>query len=212
MKKALAVALAICLLLATVGCSSYSATPSSSPSSPASPSPTPEPSPSPTPTEEPEETIGILGSHLTDVRLGLVNFGIPEGSFSHAPEEAKAYYRIRSSSSAENLDFDASIDYSMSADSNYQLISGTFGATWLVNQDNRIFTAGAQLYLRYVASIPYDSADPEAAQAWVDENMLLAAEGESVSTIIGDAKFELFGTMVGDNYGAFWMEITKVED
>lgn len=53
----------------------------------------------------------------------------------------------------------------------------------------------ASAYLGYCATIPYTGADPAAAQAWIEENVASAnTQGEMLETVIGDARFTLYGT------------------
>lgn len=52
----------------------------------------------------------------------------------------------------------------------------------------------ASAYLGYCATIPYTGADPAAAKAWIEENMAAAnAQGQMLETVIGDARFTLYG-------------------
>ncbi|AEE95789.1 DUF4190 domain-containing protein [Mahella australiensis] len=53
----------------------------------------------------------------------------------------------------------------------------------------------AEGYFGYCATIPYDGADPEKAKQWVEDNAKKAIKpGTVLSTQIGSASFEMFGT------------------
>lgn len=169
------------------------------------------PTASPTPSAEEPDTRGIIGSHMTDIRMGMTQFGFEEPSIKNAPEEVRDYYAYSCSTLTESADLDASLDYSITADTEFQIVGGTFGISWSANGENSDFVSSAQIYLGFVSSIPYDEADTASAKQWVLDNVPSVADGESCSTTIGDAKFELYGTKLNDNYTSFILDIAKAE-
>ena len=158
---------------------------------------------------EKKDERGIIGSHTTDIHLGMEQFGLEDHSVSAAPDDAKDIYAHASSCSCENTDLDASLDYSLTADSERQLISGSFGISWLANGNNDDFVSAAKTYLGFAATIPYDTSDSDTVKAWVSDNIPSVADGDSVTTTVGDATFELSGTVGNGNYTSFELYIRK---
>lgn len=156
---------------------------------------------------ETTDTRGILGSHGTDIRMGLSDFGLPEGDIKPAPAEATAVYAFSSSSTYQDA-AGFSLDYSLTMDSDFQIIGASFNAT---NTDLSTddFLSIATYYLGFSATMPYDAADAETAKAWVSDNISQAVNGNSPSTAIGDAKFELFASECGPGYGDIGLYISK---
>ncbi len=62
----------------------------------------------------------------------------------------------------------------------------------------------ARVLLGFVASVPYDGAEPDAARAWVEENV-----GKNTETMFGGAKFRLIAVEGGS---ARILEITPAEE
>jgi hypothetical protein len=57
-----------------------------------------------------------------------------------------------------------------------------------------LFNAVAEGYFGYVATLPYEGADPEKAKAWVKANVKTAnKQGKVLTTVIGPVKYELYG-------------------
>ena len=152
---------------------------------------------------------GIIGSHCTDVNMGLEHFGLPNNSFTSAPEDAWDVYRYSSSSMGTNTEIDSMLDYSMALDKDLQIVSSSFGITWSMNYDNAVFIAAAQTYLGVVASLPYTAADSEAAQAWVMDNVPTVADDGEISETFGDATYTLSGVCGTSGYTSFVLSIQK---
>lgn len=96
-----------------------------------------------------------------------------------------------------------SYDYSISLDSDDEIIGATFGVTALSASSTDLFYA-ADLYFYTVSLITYDTGDKEALSTWFEKS-LPNASSEAISITIGDAKFELYGM----NGGAYWVDISK---
>lgn len=171
----------------------------------------PSTTPIPEETEDLSSATGIPGSHYTDIVLNMEQFGLTDHSYVAAPEEAKAYYDHSATSFTTNLDLDADLDYSLTIDADYQIISATFGINWAAYMDNTDFVSSAKTYLGFAATIPYDTSDSNSAKTWVQENIPSVADGESVSSTFGDAKYELYGTSTNGNYTSFWLDISVAE-
>lgn len=173
-------------------------------------SPTPEviePTPEPTPEEEQvDDDRGIPGSHITDIRMGLASFGLEEASIKSAPEEAKAVFAYSSGTSYTHPLLNVMYDYQLSADEDFELISGSIGIESQYTLSNDEFVELAQMYLGYAATVPYDTSDTTATKEWVQDNIPSAAE-EACECMVGDAVFTLSGTENNGTYGAFWLDI-----
>lgn len=53
--------------------------------------------------------------------------------------------------------------------------------------------SAARWFLPYLATLPYDGSDPQAAKAWVEENLDNIQEGEILTAEFGPAVYELYG-------------------
>lgn len=95
-------------------------------------------------------------------------------------------------------------DYSLTMDSDEEIIGASFGIASTTASERKLLTA-ADLYFYAVSLLQYDTADTEALTAWFAEN-LSAANGEAIEITIGDAHFELYG-IPGYMY---WVDISKI--
>ena len=210
MKRWMVVVFAMLLVLSLMACGAEKTADDSQPNNADVTDTTDEDSYKENETDEPDQR-GILGSNYVDITLGCEQFGLTDHPLKSAPDEAKDYYAHSVSSSATYSAIDATFDYSITMDGDFQVVSGTFGATWEATMTNETFVQAAATYLGFVSTMPYDAADSNAAKAWVTENIPSVADGDSISTTIGDAKLELYGTAVNGNYSAFWLDISKVQ-
>lgn len=160
-------------------------------SSPESPSPTPDSSES-----KSDRMVGIKGSYIKDIQIGVSNFGMDDNSAEGAPDEAP--YRWTATKNWNFPETTVLLDYSIIGDDDSQLISGSFGTTWDAVMDNEVFITASEYYLGFIATMPYDSSDPEATKQWVLDNLATVASSDPVSTTIGDAVFTLSGTNTPD--------------
>jgi predicted small lipoprotein YifL len=160
---------------------------------------------------EPTTAKGIPGSYYTDVVLGMEQYGLTDHELHSAPDDAKAYYTHYIDSNCSNDDLVTNLDYSLSIDDEFQVISATFGADWQVVGTNETFIAVAMNYLGFAATMPYDTANSEDAKKWVQENIPAAADSGSVTATFGDATYELRGVAVNGYYTAFELDISVSE-
>ena len=145
---------------------------------------------------EPQKLIGLPGSHITDIRMGLnENFGIPEGSIGHSKDPDHTDVMI-SDSSVEPEDAGIMLMYSLSADSDYQLLAGMFDILNTGAHDDDTFLTAASVYLGFCATVPYDTADAEKAKAFITDNIADFENGPSET--IGDAIFTIRGNRLDD--------------
>lgn len=158
--------------------------------------------------ESDRDERGILGSHGTDIRMGLTKFGLEEPAINRAPDEAKEYFAFTSSTSYQDTSLGVTYDYSLTMDSAFQIIGASFGITNnSASYDN--FVSLAKLYLAYSSTMPYNAADSVQAKNWVNETLGSVSSDDTASITIGDATFELYGTASGDGFGSFWLDVSK---
>lgn len=161
------------------------------------------------PTEGVEDARGILGSHATDIRMGLTEFGLEEAPFSSAPDDAKEVFAHSCTTSYTDQILGVTYDYSLTLDSNFQVIGASFG---IVNNsaEEDMYQALAALYLGFCATMPYDESDTAAAKQFVLDNLYDINAKNRAELVIGDAKFELYGLKAGYHFGQCWLDVSKV--
>lgn len=162
------------------------------------------------PEKDENESRGIIGSHYQDARLGLEERGFPKKSLGSSElMKAKTYENIRE-------DGNTGLQYgcSLFIEQDNTVISATFDILNLKPLETEEFIEVAKSYLKYCASIPYDSMDADKVKAWIDENISGVGSGDSgLSIIVGDAKFSLYGTEVPSGIaGARLLEIEKLRE
>lgn len=192
MKKELFVSIALCcILLSGCGQSTQGAVSSSSASTdPAVSTSSVQPDTSVSAPVENTDIVGILGSHITDVRLGLdQSIGMPQGGISHT--ESDVHGKFITSSTYELPGTGISLDYSLTCDGDYQITTGMIGLTSTGVSSNDDVMTIAEQYLGYCITLPYDAADTDAAKQWLLDN--LGNYEEQPQTAIGDAVFTLSG-------------------
>lgn len=140
-------------------------------------------------TVEPQtESRGIIGSHYIDVRLGLEQRGFPKKSLDESESiQCKTY---------ENT-MEGVVQYNCSLfiEQDDTIMSANFDILNLELIETEDFIKYATSYLKYCASMPYDTMDVDKVYNWIDENIEEVGSGdEGVSIIIGDAEFSLYGT------------------
>lgn len=170
-----------------------------------------EPMETPAPTENTEDTRGILGSHATDIRMGLTKFGLEEAPFSAAPDDAKKVFAHSCIANYTDPVLGVTYDYSLTLDSNFQVIGASFGISNDGAEEDAYQTLAA-LYLGFCATMPYDKSDTEAAKQFVLDNIYEISAENSAELVIGDAKFELRGIKAGYHFGQCWLDISKITE
>ena len=144
-------------------------------------------------TKEPKSTVGILGSNITDVRMGLNDvIGMPEGSIS--PTRSSVNGVFMTSSNFDLPDGSLSLDYALTCDADYQITTGVIGLTSYGTASDEYILNFAKSYLGYCITLPYNSADADVARQWLDDNILNYAS--QPKTTIGDATFSLNGKLL----------------
>lgn len=164
---------------------------------------TPEITPSPTqgiPTDDPR---GIPGMKASTIKTLLnTSFGVPLGE--DGPAFDQDYAATSCTSYGEDRTGAVSYDYSISIDSDGEIIGASFGIS-SINATGTSFLQAADLYLYAVGLVSYDTADSDALTAWIAENLETVAGTDGVSTTIGDAMFELYGLQ--DT--SYWIDISS---
>lgn len=162
-------------------------------------------------TEITEDTRGILGSHATDIRMGLTDFGLEEAPFSAAPADAKEVFAHSCTANYTDQALGVTYDYSLTLDSSFQVIGASFGISNDGAEEDDYQTLAA-LYLGFCATMPYDESDAEAARQFVLDNIYEISAENSAELVIGDAKFELRGLKAGYHFGQCWLDVSKFSE
>lgn len=159
------------------------------------------------------DTRGIIGSHSTNIKLSLVNLGIPEGIVTSAPEEAKAAYSKGCHSKYTDPSSGVTFDYSMVMDTGFQIISASFGIDRdIAKMNDTDFLDVAKTYLGYCATMPYDAGDPEVSRPWIESSISSVDTGIPQTISIGDAKFELSGASCNGHVTTYSLQLSKVSE
>ena len=167
-------------------------------------------------TEELPKVVGIKGSHITDIMLGLEQSGakIPKPDMKASKDKsAGAHY---CSASAKNEELGAAFSYSLSADQDFRLISGSFEVMSDFLVDDAAFLDVAKNYLGYCATMPCDATSGSLdgiARDWVELTLDNMGSSESgVNVIWDDAKYQL-DWLTSDNgqLASIWLTISRVE-
>lgn len=140
--------------------------------------PTPSPTPEPTPTPEPLPVIS--GSYVGDIKIGLRDVaGIPE-----APVNRLSYGYEYISDLTEVDGF--YVDYIIITASDSEIAWCSISVTNPAKKSKSKLKKFVKNFLGYCSTLPYDSADPDAARSWLED----AVDGGKESTkTIGDAIF-----------------------
>lgn len=143
-----------------------------------------------TPITESNSSDFIKGSSATDIKLNLEKWG-----FSNAnPDTTESGDDMLYHSSATDPDTGASLDYSIIASYDFTVKSATFTITNTKNKSQSSFYKLAASFLGYCSTMPYDSAQPEKAKKWIENNISAASKsGKPITCTLGDAKFVLYG-------------------
>ena len=167
---------------------------------------------------EPENNgpVGIKGSHITDIMLGLEQTGaeIPKPELKASKDQSiSAHY---CSSSAKNEVLGVTFSYNLSADKDFQLISGTFDVSTDFLVDNTTFLDVAASYLGFCSTMPCDAVSGALegiARDWVEitlEDIDAAKSGTGV--IWDDTKYQLDWTTLDDGQiSSIWLTISRVD-
>ena len=140
--------------------------------------------------EQKTEITGIAGSNVLDITTGMeTQWDIPEGELT-VPENTTDGV-LYASSSYDRADNGLMLSYSLSADSDSQLTVGSITLNSNGTLSNDELLEFAKNYLGYAITVPYDTANPNDARAWLEEN--LSNYESQPTTTIGDATFVLSG-------------------
>lgn len=129
-------------------------------------------------------------------------FCIPMTEPVPAPEAAEDIYSASCSSSGSG-NSGVLYDYSLTLDSDEEVISGSFGVSSTGANEQELLTA-ADLYFYTISIIPYDTAEEEILTTWFEDN-LPKVTSDGITTTVGDATYQLYG-----NPGSmYWVDISK---
>lgn len=150
---------------------------------------------------------GIPGMRAFPIRAILESdpFCVPMTDDVPAPAEAESIYSSSCTSSGSG-NKGILYDYSITMDSDGEIIGASFGIVGTTASQKELLTA-ADLFFYSVSIISYDTSDEEQLTAWFEENLPSASDA-ATEIVVGDAKFELYGipeTM-------YWVDISKVSE
>lgn len=147
---------------------------------------------------------GIPGMESFAIRAVLEGdpFFIPMTDGTPAPEAAGDTYSMSYVSSSSG-DSGIQYDYSITQDSDDEIISASFGIMSTTASEQELLSA-ADLYFYAVSIIPYDTSDEDTLSAWFEETLPITTE-EGNTIAVGDAIYQLYGTP-GVTY---WVDISR---
>lgn len=162
---------------------------------------------------EADEPVGIKGSHITDIMLGLEQTGakIPKPELKASTDKTvSAHY---CSAMKDDTDVGIVFDYSLSADNAMALISGTFSATTSYLIDESTFVEVAKSYLGFCSTMPCDAVTDGIARLWLEDTFDHLSERNSGTNIIfDDAKYQLeWSKDESGQITSIWMTISRVD-
>lgn len=155
---------------------------------------------------------GLAGSYVSDIRVGMKeNFGMPENKFNTSSDLAITSQYCSSSLSIQELG--VNLSYNIGFDKDFQIVQADFEImnSFTVGTPTD-FLENSKQFLKFAASMPYDTNDITKAYNFIDENISSVAdlENKSIDTIIGDAKFTLGGNKIEDNNAVFFLTVSKI--
>ena len=211
-KQILSIVLVVCLLSACIGCS----TPSSENTGDASltssvieDADTEEITDTPIPESEneasPPDSRGIPGMDSFALRYTLQNspFNMTFSDLIPAPVDARATFAYQAISTGSGND-GVGFDYSITLDSDEEIIGATFGATATTASETQLLQA-ANLYFSVVSFVDYDTSNEDELSVWIESSLPEISAGNNAAITIGDAVYELYG-VPGLTY---WLDISK---
>lgn len=161
------------------------------------------------PETEPDNR-GIPGANYFGLCYVLSNeFGIGLGDLEPASTPELCAYSVYSS--YEDQQQSATFDYSLSLDSDEEIISATFGVTNYYS-DTAMFLNQAKLYIYAVGLLPYDTAQAETTAEALYDAIDTLEDGVPFVITEGDAKFELYATKDNSgDYSSLFVQISRVK-
>lgn len=149
--------------------------------------PTPSPTPEPTPTPEPLPVIS--GSYVGDIKIGLRDVaGIPEASPSRISD---GYEHVSDLTEVDGF----YVDYTITTSPNYEIAWCSITVSNPAKKSKSKFQKFAKNFLGYCSTLPYDSADSDAARSWLEDAV---SGGKESTKTIGRAIFTYTPYVNGD--------------
>ena len=164
------------------------------------------------PVEDPVEDEGTdprgipgMDSFALKMVMSSPPVNIPMAENTPAESEAAEIYAYSCIGIGTSSDGSVSYDYSMTLDSDKEIIGASFGVASTGASSDMLLNA-ADLYFFSVGILEYDGADPDALTDWLTEN-LPNASTDPLTTTIGPATFELYY----DGSSMYFLDIKKAE-
>lgn len=161
-------------------------------------------------TETEPDNRGIPGANYFGLCYSLSDeFGISLGYLEPASTPELCAYSVYSI--YEDPQQSATFDYTLSLDSDKEIISATFGVTNYYS-DMATFLNRAKLYIYAVGLLPYDTAQAETTAEALYDAIDTLEDGVPFVITEGDAKFELYATKdTSGGYSSIFVQISKVK-
>ncbi|MBQ3131719.1 MAG: hypothetical protein IJC24_03325, partial [Clostridia bacterium] len=184
----------------------------STPSPTQIPTPTPQPTATPSPTPKPTATLTPKPTATPTLKPSATPASKP--TTTPSPEPLYSIPGMDTYTITENIDKRFGIKHPRPGESvngyiftnsnsefhydiyTYESLNDVYMAYFYVynySGNTKSLYNTAEKYLVFLASIPYDTYDPDVAQQWVRDNIKNVSQGNPVETIIGDARFCITG-------------------
>lgn len=136
----------------------------------------------------------ISGCNAYDIMINLKNrFGIDKPSPEENADTAEC-------DGYTFLQGDTARQYYISTYENLKNVyMAEFTYSNINGESESSFMKQAKEYLTYVATTPYDTAKPQKAQKWVENNIEKSKKGKTIEKIFGDAQYSLYGDYNSEN-------------
>lgn len=153
------------------------------------------------------DSRGIPGASAAKVQtlLTMSPFNIPQKDLTAAPAEAESTYAYSCTSIGFSEDDKFTYDYSLTLDSDEEIIGASFGISTMDASFSALRTA-ADLYFYAVGLMEYDGADSDALTAWLSDNLPNASK-DALTTTVGAATFNLYT----DEASMYFLDVSKAE-
>lgn len=162
--------------------------------------------------QDTKKPVGIKGSHIIDITLGLKQNGdIPEPEMNESKDKSVSSHYCASKRYDDSLGI--TFDYNLSADTDFALISATFSATSDLLVDEDIFLELSKSYLGFCSTFPCDALSGTmsgTARSWLEYQIDNRDDIESGSSVVfDDVQFSVYWAKNSDQINSVWLNVHK---
>lgn len=144
-----------------------------------------------------------MGSFALKMVLSGDPFYVSMAENTPAEAEAAEFYAYSCIGIGTSSDGSISYDYSMTLDSDEEIIGASFGVA-STDASADLLISAADLYFFSVGILEYEGADPDTLTTWLTENLPNAGK-DPLTTTIGSATFELYY----DGGSMYFLDVSK---